>query len=77
MSIMKKEGKKYMNKNEIMEYIERIMCGLGSDEEVGEWIIKIATSVPTTTAQVLIALSEGNTAEEVFKKLYEANIIYL
>ena len=76
MSIMKKEGKKYMNKNEIMEYIERIMCGLGSDEEVGEWIIKIATSVPTTTAQVLIALSEGNTAE-VFKKLYEANIIYL
>ena len=66
-----------MNKKEIMEYLEKMMCGLGSDEEVGEWVSRIATSVPTTYEQVLTALREGNTVEEVFKKLYEADVIYL
>lgn len=66
-----------LNKNEIMEYIEKMLCGLGSDEEVGEWVSRIATSVPTTIPQVLTALMEGNTVEEVFKKLYEADVIYL
>ena len=60
-----------------MEYIEKMMYGLGSDEEVGEWVSRIAASVPTTNAQVLTALSEGNTVEDVFKKLYEADVIYL
>lgn len=49
----------------------------GSDQEAGEWIDKIAASVRATTAQVLTALSEGNTVEEVFNKLYEADVIYL
>ena len=66
-----------LNKIQIMEYLERMMYGLGSDEETGVWIEKIAASVPTTTAQVLTALSEGNTVAEVFNKLHEANVIYL
>ena len=67
-----------MNKlsgNEVFMYVEKIRMGLGSDEEVANWIEKI--SVPNRN--IIGTIMSGNhiTTEEVVNKLYEANVIYL
>ncbi len=63
------------NRDEILVYIEKIMMGLGSDEEVAKWIEEIFNSVPSR--DVIGAIMPGKTVEESVNKLYEANIIYL
>lgn len=77
---MKIEGKNIVNKlsrNEIFMYVEKIRMGLGSDEEVANWIEEISISVPNRN--IIGTIMSGNhiTTEEVVHKLYEANVIYL
>ena len=66
-----------LSRNEIFMYIEKIRMGLGSDEEVANWIEKISISVPNRN--IIGTIMSGNhiTTEEVVSKLYEANVIYL
>ena len=66
---------KKLNRDEIFVYVEKIMMGLGSDEEVAKWIEEISNSVPNRN--VIGAIMSGKTVEESVNKLYEANIIYL
>ncbi len=66
-----------LSREEIHDYVEKIRMGLGSDQEVGEWISQISASVPNR--DIIGTIMSGNkvTTEEIVDKLYQADIIYL
>ena len=66
-----------LNRDEVFAYVEKIRMGLGSDEEVDKWIEEISMSVPNRDITGTIMAGNNVTTEEVVKRLYEANIIYL
>ena len=66
-----------LSRNEIFMYVEKIRMGLGSDEEVANWVEEISVSVPNRN--IIGTIMSGNhiTTEEVVNKLYKVNVIYL
>ena len=65
-----------LSREEVKELVEKISYGMGSDEEVSEWIQKIMDSVPNRN--VVEAMSGPNASiEEILDKLYTGNVIRL
>ena len=65
------------NPNQLKELVEKISYGMGSDEEVSEWIQKIMDSVPNRNVVEAIMSGPNASIEEILDKLYTSNVIRL
>lgn len=71
-------GENDMNKlsrEEVKTLVEKISYGLGSDEEVSEWIQNIMDSVPNRNVVETIMSDQNVSIDEIVSKLYKVNVI--
>jgi len=66
-----------LSREEVKELVEKISYGMGSDEEVSEWIQKIMDSVPNRNVVEAIMSGPNASIEEILDKLYTGNVIRL
>ena len=66
-----------LSREEVKELVEKISYGMGSDEEVSEWIQKIMDSVPNRKVVEAISSCPNASIEEILNKLYTSNVIRL
>ena len=66
-----------LSREEVKELVEKISYGMGSDEEVSEWIQKIMDSVPNRNVVEAIMSGPNSSIEEILDKLYTGNVIRL
>ena len=66
-----------LSREEVKELVEKISYGMGSDEEVSEWIQKIMDSVPNRNVVEAIMSGPNASIEEILDKLYTCNVIRL
>ena len=66
-----------LSREEVKELVEKISYGMGSDEEVSEWIQKIMDSVPNRNVVEAIVSGANASIEEILDKLYTGNVIRL
>lgn len=66
-----------LSREEVKELVEKISYGMGSDEEVSEWIQKIMDSVPNRNVVEAIMSGPNVSIEEILDKLYTGNVIRL
>ena len=66
-----------LSREEVKELVEKISYGMGSDEEVSEWIQKIMDSVPNRNVVEAIMSGPNAGIEEILDKLYTGNVIRL
>ena len=59
-----------LSREEVKELVEKISYGMGSDEEVSEWIQKIMDSVPNRNVVEAIMSGPNASIEEILDKLY-------
>ena len=59
-----------LSREEVKELVEKISYGMGSDEEVSEWIQKIMDSVPNRNVVEAIMSGPNARIEEILDKLY-------
>ena len=66
-----------LSREEVKELVEKISYGMGSDEEVSEWIQKIMDSVPNRNGVESFMAGPNASIEEILDKLYTGNVIRL
>ena len=66
-----------LSREEVKELVEKISYGMGSDEEVSEWIQKIMDSVPNRNVVEAIMSGPNADIENILAKLYTSNVIQL
>ena len=66
-----------LSREEVKELVEKISYGMGSDEEVSEWIHKIMDSVPNRNVVEAIMSGPNADIENILDKLYTSNVIQL
>lgn len=66
-----------LSREEVKELVKKISYGMGSDEEVSEWIQKIMDSVPNRNVVEAIMSGSNASIEEILDKLYTGNVIRL
>lgn len=66
-----------LSREEVKELVKKISYGIGSDEEVSEWIEKIMDSVPNRNVVEAIMSGPDADIEDILAKLYTSNVIQL
>lgn len=66
-----------LSREDVKKLVEKISYGLGSDEEVSEWIQNIMDSVPNRNVVETIMSGTNDSIDEIVDKLYISNVIQL